>query len=256
MSEFLSVTQLVEQAKEEYRRDFGTVDIPVVEPSQLVLETQRVADSEGFGFLKPFHFPCGETRLDSPTPPGWKKLNRWFFQQMTGKKPNVSPDAAKIGAYWTLFDESKRPEFAGDEKFGIILATGRDLNTIKDSSSTRLRTSRFGVSMNEQDSYVFPELAKPLRLVDHIAQDLVVIRRPKATEFNCAGNLRYRHLGEDPTWEGFDDKFAVGYRLFGGHSASGGLGGVDYGWTGNHDGGIAFRPLVVFLSQPQNLITW
>lgn len=256
MSEFLSSSQLVEQAKEEYRRDFGTVDIPVAESLELVLETQKVAEGEGYGFFKPLYFPLGETRLDSSTPPGWKKLNPRFFEWMTGKKPSVSPDAAKIGAYWTLFDESRRSEFAGDEKFGIILATGRDLDQIKDPSRTRSRTARFGISMDEQDRYIFPELAKPLRLVDHIASGLVAIRRPKAVEFNFAGNLRYKHLGEDATWEGFDDIFEADRRLIGGCSDDGGLSRVHCYWTGHHDDDITFRPLVVFLSQPQSLVTW
>ncbi len=256
MSEFLSAPQLVEQAKEEYRKKLGVVDVPVAVPTKLFLESQKVAEGEGYGFFKPFHFPLGETRLDSPTPPGWKKLNPLFFEWMTGRKPNISPDAAKIGAYWTLFDDSRRPEFAGDKEFGIILATGRGLDKIKDPSCTRSRTSRFGVSMDEQDSHVFPELAKPLRLVDHIASGLVAIRRPKAAEFNFAGNLRYQYLGEDPTWEGFDDKFGVAHRFIGGGSGSGGLSHVLYDWTGHHCDGLAFRPLVVFLSQPQSLVTW
>lgn len=256
MVELLSASQLVEQTREDFRRAFGSMDIPVATPSNLVLETQRAAEDAGYGFLKPFYFPLGETRLDSPTPPGWKKLNPWFFEQMKGRKPNVSPDAAKIGAYWALFDESKRPEFVEDEMFGIILATGRDQNKIKDPSSTRPRISRFGVSMNEQDKYVFPEFAKSLRLVDHIAEGLVVMRRPKVVEFNFAGNLRWKHLGEDPTWEGFDDRFGDDGRLIGGYSSIGGLSDVDCLWFVRHDGLIAFRPVVVFLSQPQSLVTW
>lgn len=261
MSEFLNATQLVEQAKEEYRRAFGTVDIFVATPSKLVLETQRVAEDKGYGFLKPFYFPSGETRLDSPKPPGWIKLDSRFFEWMTGEEPGeepmVSPDAAKIGPYWTLFDESRRPEFAGDEKFGIILRMGRNLSEINDPSHSRSSTSRFSVSMDEQDRYVFPKLARPLRLVDHTASGLVVIRRPKASEFNFAGNLRYQYLGEDSTWEGFDDKFGlVDGRLGGGGSDLSGLSVVDFRWAGFHYGDIAFRPLVVFLSQPQSLVTW
>lgn len=256
MAELLSAAQLVEQARGEYRRAFGSVDIPVAIPSNLVLEAQIVAEGEGYGFLKPFYFPSGATSLDSPTPLRWKKLNRWFFEQMTGRKPNISPDAARIGSYWTLFDESKRPDFVGDNKFGIILATGRDLNKIKDPSHTGSRTTRFGVSMTEQDGFVFPELAKPLRLVDYIAQGLVVIRRPKAAEFNFAGNLRYQYLGEDSTWEGFDDRSQADLRLIGGRSNHGGLGSIDYRWIGSHDGDVAFRPLVVFLPQSQSLVIW
>lgn len=258
MAEILSSSQLVEQAKEEYRSTFGSVDICVVAPPELVLETQKVAEGKGYGFFAPLYFPFGETRLDLPSPEGWVKLQEGFFNQMEGNKPNVSPDAARIGPYWTLFDESKRPEFSGDEKFGIILTQGRDSDRIgiPDHVKYLPKTSRFGVSMDEQDGYVFPELAKPLRLVEQIAQGLVVIRRPKAAEFNFAGNLRYKHLGGDPTWEGFDDHFEGADRLVGGDSDYGGLSYARYGWPDRHYGAVAFRPLVIFLFQPQSLITW
>ena len=110
--------------------------------------------------------------------------------------------------------------------------------------------------MKEQANFVFPELAKPLRLVDHIAQGLVVIRRPKAAEFNYAGNLRYEHLGRDSTFEGFDDVFGGDSCFVGGSYVGGGLGSIYYRWTDDHDGELVFRPLIVFLSQPQSLVTW
>lgn len=257
MSEFLSASQLVESTKEEYRNAFGNVDIPVAVPTELVLETQRMAEGEGYGFLKPLYFPFAETRLDAPTPDDWEKLEPGFFDYMSGRNPSVNPEAAKIGPYWTLFDESKRPEFAGDEKFGLILARGRDEGLIDPEHICDVeKTFRGGVSMDEQDRYVFSELVKPLRLVDHIAQALVVIRRPKAAEFNFAGNLRYKHLGGHPAWEGFEDKYRVDRRLIGGGSVYRGLSRVGCIPSDVNDGHFHFRPLVVFLFQHQNLITW
>lgn len=258
MAELLNGSQLVEQTKEQYRSTFGNADIAVADPAELVLETQRVAVGEGYGFFAPTYFPFAETRLDSPAPSGWKKLNRWFFDSMRGTKPQVSPDAAKIGPYWTLFDESVRPAFSGDGKFGLILVRGReeDKIAVPDLVKHLDRTSRFGVSMDEQDNFVFPELAKPLRLVDKIAERLVQVRRPKAAELNFVGNLKLQHLGEDPTWEGFEDKFGDVRRLIGGRSGVGGLSDVSYDWSDCHGGDVAFRPAVVFSSQPQSLVTW
>lgn len=258
MAEILNAKQLVEHAREELKGSFGNLEIPVLEPTELLLETQRVAWGEGYGFLRPLYFPSGEIRLDSPSPQGWVKLNSWFFDRMRGTEPSVNPDAAKIGPYWTLFDESNRANFEGDGQFGLILSRGRDEGQIKIPAdvSHLERTSRAGVAMDEQDSYVFPEFARPLRLVDPIAQAVAVIRRPKAAEFNFAGNLRLRHLGEHPNWEGFDDKFGANYRLIGGRSSRGGLAYVDYQWTCHPFSRLVFRPLVAFLSQPQSLVTW
>lgn len=258
MLELLNASQLVEQTKEQFRGAFGSANIAVADPTELVLETQRVAVGEGYGFFAPTYIPFGETKLDSPTPSGWKKLNRWFFYYMRGTKPQVSSHAAKVGPYWTLFDESIRPEFSGDEKFGLILVRGREQGRIAvpDHVKHLTKDSRFGVSMDEQDNFVFPELAKPMRLVDKIAKGVVQVRRPKAAEFNFVGNLKLPHLGEDPNWEGFGDKFGDGVRLVGGHSGVGGLSRVVYDWSDGHRGGVAFRPVVVFLFQPQSFVTW
>ncbi|MEK7517730.1 MAG: hypothetical protein AAB583_04220 [Patescibacteria group bacterium] len=62
--------------------------------------------------------------------------------------------------------------------------------------------SRFGISLNNICSYVFPELGKRLRLEDKIKDDRqAFIRTPKLMEFNFAGNVRYPFLGKADTWE-------------------------------------------------------
>ncbi len=258
MSELLSSSQLAEQTNEQYRRVFGNTNIVVANPTELALETQRIAQGEGYGFLTPCYFPFGETKLDSPGPLGWKKLEPWFFDQMRGTNPRVSPDAAKIGPYWTLFDESVRPEFSGDEKFGLILVRGRQQGKIAVSDHVKhlAGSSRFGISMDEQDGFIFPELAKLLRLVDKIAEGQVSIRRPKVAEFNFVGNLKLKHLGEDRTWEGFEDKFGDNNRLIGGDSRFGGLSYVRCRWRDGRHVELAFRPIVVFSSHSQSLVTW
>ena len=68
--------------------------------------------------------------------------------------------------------------------------------------------SRFGISLNNICSYVFPELGKRLRLEDKIKDDRqAFIRTPKLMEFNFAGNVRYPFLGKADTWEWLYDTF-------------------------------------------------
>ena len=148
--------------------------------------------------------------------------------------------------------------FERDEQMGLILAQARNEGQIDVPEHVKHLPgeSRFGVSMDKQDQVVFPRLAERWRLIEAIAQGQAKIRRLKAAEFNFVGNLRLPHLGEANTWEGFEDKFGVDDRLFGGRSVPGGLAYVSYVWSDFHDGRLAFRPLVEFSSQNQSLITW
>lgn len=264
-TEILTPSQLVEKTRVELAKPFANSapNIFIVDPPAILFESQRVTDGEGIGVMKPIYFPLGETRLDSSLPDGWVKLQQWIFDQI--KAGNVSPDALRIGAFWALFDESKRPKYDGgkqmfekDEQMGLILAQARNEGqiAIPDYVKHLSGESRFGVSMDEQDRVVFPRLAEKWRLVEAITQGQVRIRRPKVAEFNFAGNLRYPYLGEANTWEGFEDKFEVGGRLVGGDSDFGGLADVDYSWSDNLADFMAFRPLVEFSSQNQSLITW
>src|SRR3989304_6660264 len=142
-----------------------------------------------------------------------------------------------MGAFWALVDESRRPNyddgtqmFKEDEQMGLILAQARNKGQIAIPGHVKhlQGESRFGVSMDEQDQVVFPRLAEQWRLVKAIAQGQARIRRLKAVEFNFAGNLHLRHLGEADTWEGFEDKFGGGRRFIGGRSGRGGLASVHF----------------------------
>lgn len=267
-AEWLTASQLVEKTKHELERPFKG-EIFVTPPSDLFLETQRVAEDKGCGFLKPIYFPLGVTGLDSASPKGWIKLEEWFFKQIRERK--IRQDATRIGAFWALFDDSKRPSyhngiqmFKNDQQFGLILVRGREIGgkkggiAVPDHLKYVPNNSRFGVSINGQDRFVFPELAKLLCLVDRIREGIVVIRRPKAAEFNFAGNLRYPHLGQVDTLEVFEDIFkgARGGHLYGGYSAHGGLADVSEDPFDYCDDYIAFRPLVAFPSSNPSLVAW
>lgn len=264
-AEILTPAQLVEKTRVELEKPFTslTTNIVITEPPAILFESQRVVNGEGIGVMKPFYFPLGETRFDSPLPDGWVKLQQWVFDQI--RAGNVSLDALRIGAFWALFDESRRPNydsgtqmFEGDRQMGLILAQARNEGqiAIPDYVKHLLGESRFGVSMDEQDQVVFPKLAEKWRLKEAIVQGQARVRRPKVAEFNFAGNLRYPFLGEANTWEGFEDKFEVDDRLLGGSSGFGGLAGVSYFRSYYHYDVVAFRPLVEFSSHNQSLITW
>lgn len=263
-AELLTPAQLVERTRVELGKPFAssTPNIFITEPPAILFESQRVVNGEGIGVMELIYFPLGATRFDSPLPDGWVKLQQWVFDQI--KAGNVSPDALRIGAFWALFDKSRRPNydsgkqmFERDGQMGLILAQARNEGQIAIPDHVNLPgESRFGVSMGEQDQVVFPKLAEKWRLREAIAQRQGRVRRPKVAEFNFAGNLRYPYLGEADTCEGFEDKFGADCRLFGGDSDSGGLARVYYDWSDNHDDGVAFRPLVEFSSHNQSLITW
>lgn len=224
----------------------------VATPPSLLSETQRLAESEGFNFV-PIFFPAIEFKPDS-TYPGWRfKPEEWYWKQI-GKKGGISEDAAKLGGFWGLLDVSVRPNYDNgrqlfdNDALGQILKKGRQNGKIvvPDYLKHVPDTSRFGVSPDEQDAYVFPELAKVLNLSDKVKKGQVQRRRLTEMEFNFVGNLRYPHFGEANTGEWLEDNFGGGGRLYGGHSGHGGLGYVDYNWSGNLNDRLGFRPLVVF----------
>lgn len=246
--------QLMESARAELKVFFGR-EVAVFDPPSLLSETQRLAENEGFNFA-PIFFPAIEFKPDSDYP-GWKdKPEEWYWRQI-GKRGGISEDAAKLGGFWGLLDISVRPNYNNgrqlfdNDALGNILKKGRRNGKIvvPDYLQHVPDTSRFGVSPNEQDAYVFPELAKVLNLSDKIKKGIVQTRRLTEMEFNFAGNLRYTHFGEANTWEWLHDNFGDGDRLDGGHSGYGGLALVYDDWSGFRDDDLGFRPLVVFLSK-------
>lgn len=247
-----SSPQLVEQERKILNAFFGK-EIPVVAPPSELFETLKVAEREGFGrIFEPIYFPKVEFRQEGNYP-GWQvKPERWYWEQISAGK--ISKDAANLGGYWGLFDNSRRPDYDNgkqmfqEDPLAPILSRARKEGRIATPNFVRNipEDSRFAVSPNEQDQTVFPALRKILKLPESAA----IMRRPTEMEFNFAGNLRHPHLGEANTWEWLHDKFGVGGRLIGGNSDYGGVTDVDCYWSDNRHDNIAFRPLVVFSPKP------
>jgi len=53
--EILTPSQLVENTRLELKGKFG--EVAVAEPPALLIETQKVAEGEGFGFFEPLYLP-------------------------------------------------------------------------------------------------------------------------------------------------------------------------------------------------------
>jgi len=252
--DFLNRSQLVEREHEALRAFFGK-EVPVLTPPSELFETLKVAEVEGFGkILKPVYFPAVKFE-QADEYPGWKvKPEEWFWDEI--KEGFLKKSAVRLGGYWGLFDESRRPNYNGgrqmfpEDPLAPVLAKARKEGRIAvpDLLNYVPEGSRFAVSSDEKDQTVFPQLAKILRLTKSVA----IVRRPTEMEFNFAGNLRYPHLGEANTWEQLNDKWGGSFWLTGGNSEMGGLADVHYDCTYDGCSNVrqdidAFRPLVVFL---------
>lgn len=244
--------QLTEKTGERLRLRFDR-EMPVSLPPLLLLETAEKAHQTGWDFFEPIYFPAMELRRDMEYPSGWVRLGDWYWRML--KEGKVAKEAALLKGCWALLDVSHRPSykmmarqmFKGDGRVGLLLAEGRRLGKIAvvEAYKNLPAASRFAVSADALDEFVFPQLAALLQLSDKLASGTVEVRVPTAAEFNFAGNLSYRHFGRADTWEWFDDVFEDKYRLLGGSAPLGGLADVRYFRSDKPTSTIAFRFLIV-----------
>jgi len=217
----LTASQLVEKAHEELKTKLNR-EIRVPKPPSLLLETQRVADGEGFKFFEPIYFPkLSYRRLSDEHVIAWEGWIDWLAFNgpfaVKGFKSGSSnfPNPSTFGGFWALFDKTPRPNFNegkqlfdNDEQLGSIIA--ERITSRQENLSHVPKTSRFGISLNDVCSFVFTDLSRRLRLEDKVKMRLenrvkkdavAFIRTPKLMEFNFAGNTRYPFLGKADTWE-------------------------------------------------------
>lgn len=191
--------------------------------------------------------------------PGWKvKPNDWYYQQVAeGRIMRQQPDgslvvdrgAFKLEGITVLVDTRLKPEYDGgkqmfkdDNLLGPIIEQLRREDKIANYEYGR--SSRFGVSADEWEEHIKPELAKLLNL--KVSQ----VRLGKVIEENIIPQLypdmpRSRDSQTDVwVWyeEYLDDR---GSRLDGGDSYCGVLADVHYNSSGSPWSYRGFRPLAV-----------
>lgn len=211
----LTASQLVERTHEELKTKLNR-EIHVPKPPALLLETQRVAEGEGFKFFEPIYFPkLSYRKLSDEHVKNWEGWISWLningpFAVKGFTSGSNFPNPSTFGGFWALFDKTPRPNynegkqlFDNDEQLGSVIA---EINQrIRGFRTEHLNhvpeNSRFGISLNDICSHVFRELSMRLRLEDARKDKVVLIRTPKLMEFNFAGNTRYPFLGKADTWE-------------------------------------------------------
>ena len=231
-----SKDQLVEQAQKVWKTE------SIAAPSDEFFDIWSKALKEGFPHFQPVYYKDVVFTADSNWLGKGIKPNDFFWRSI--KDGYLAGDAAALNEGWALFESVQRPKYrvgkqmyGRDERMGSILKTGRKEGKIHvpDWCKHVPDTSRAGVSADEVDNFVIPEVAKVLR---DEATDWGV---PRAIEFNMAGNLYLPKLGDTNTWELFGDKFGHGRRLIGGYSVDSGLAFVGCNTSGNHLDNVGFR---------------
>lgn len=214
------------------------------EPSPKALRLLKRAEEIGWGGLFAVH-SLSAVRLTKDTRvPGWnKKPSDWYWEQI--KKGTISKDAAQLPDVEILIDKTPRPNYKNGKQLheydplGPFMARLRKEKRISLSKDIP-ETSRFWTPPEpDLTEVVFPEMLSLL------GEDASAVRLPTETEFNILGNFSYPYFGEADTSEWLNDKFEGGNHLIGGGSGDGGLAGVYRYWSGNRNGYVTFRPLVV-----------
>lgn len=269
-------TELVAQAKADSLAFFGVEKpvspVPLLLPSVLLRLREMNLEAEAV------YLPQA-TLGESDSYPGWKsKIGQQYYDWL--KAGQVSKASPQLPGRWVVIETFRRPEYAvikelkegnggavktyrpESDQMGEIIIEGRfdGKIAIKGRSGELIvpylpQDSRFAVSLNQQDDYVFPELDKAIGI------DGLVLRRPALAELNYLGNLnRFNHLGQATTLEavqdvylGIVDRNAVGGKqvvsfperaIITGSSTREGLSGVDYMLASDQVDAVTFRALI------------
>ena len=236
-------TDLVGRESEKLREFFGyDIEVPPV-PDEITPEKCEQWKELGFEL----HYLPEEDLTKDRDLPGWKKKpGELFFNQISDGK--LSSDSTKLAGSWVLIDSRAKPQYddgkqiyENDDQIGDALGKLRQQGLIENYKETG---SRFNISWDELNKTEMKEA-----LAEILNTDPQNLRLPRAVEWNYLGNAFYEHWGETSIWEWLEDEYDKGQeRLYGGGSGNGGLSGVDWHSPDGRDGGLGFRPLVVFSS--------
>lgn len=245
LADLRTPNQFQEFGHDELTRFFAP-RFTIVPPSQRFIDIGSSIQDSGASNFEPLCLPG--TNIDGNSDyaglEGKPRPSSFLLEQARRGKANVT-----LRRGWVWVNTSVRPAykdgkqmFENDETIGRILSELRHRKengiVVPDWYAHIPENSRFGVSADETERAVYPELARIWAVRVGEVTDLT------AAEFYYAGVLRYPHFGEANTWEWFADKFGAVRRLCGGDSGVGGLSDVYYGDSGGRGGVLAFRPVV------------
>ena len=282
-----SQQSIVEQAKVDYVGFFGR-QLEISQPPQLLISTLASLQANGIHEIEAIYFPKASLgRADGYL--GWDtKIGSDYYDWLEiGQVTKASPDLFGI---WAIVDTSRRPDYAptkalkvkweanpnASEKRPVYdlkphdgleeiiqLARSKEEIEYRDYWGLILSylpyTSRFGVSIDEQDGVVFPALGEKIGLTESINSGKAVIRRPTLAEFSYLGNLdRFSHLAQYGTSEAVRDvykgildpgnKNAHNFprAIVSGNTRHGGVAQVDYLLADDHGDAVSFRFVIAF----------
>lgn len=229
--------------------------IPETQIPQEVLNILHRAEKAGIKSLEPYHL-SGITLTKDSDVEGWiEKPGDFYWNQIL--KGNISQDAATLPDSWVLVDGTQKPyrkngkQMYKNDPFRSLLKKLR-----KDKKIGIMRgipnASRFGISRDNLNQVVLPEIAKLLEIPESWARLLKLI------EFNIIGNLKHPEWGETDTYEWFNDTLKNDKPKFYDNSLIGGssifansiagseyLGSVGFYMSSSPDKDLGFRPLIV-----------
>lgn len=277
-SEGFDSSRLVEQAKVDSFAFFG-VEKPVSPVPHLLPSILRRFREMGLE-AEAVYLPAASLG-ESDSYPGWRsRIGQQYYDWL--KVGQISKASPELPGGWIVLETFRRPDYAAIKKLkdnhggaadtyrpesdqlGAIIRDGRFEGkiAIKDNSGAQIvpylpEDSRFAVSSDQQDDYVFPELANTIGI------EGLNLRRPTMAEISYLGNLsRFNHLGQATTLEAVQDvylgivdrnakvgKQAASYperAIITGSLTRGGVSGVDYMLAKDQVDAVTFRTLIEF----------
>lgn len=170
--------------------------------------------------------------------PGWKrKPQDWFWEQLVERE--LDEASADLPGVWVLVDKSGYQRDPLEPMLGGLFESRyrkSDFPTLEDYDP------RVDISADELDMKVYPEISNRLKL----NSANVVVRSPRAIEFNFLGNLHYPEFGKSPNSIWLEDLHKSGSRLVSGNAKRGGLSGIDWRRPDQRYDVVGFRPMIVF----------
>ncbi len=270
----------------------NSTESPIVSAESDLLDLQETARARtGFSFGTVMcldkKFPEG-----AALPLGWTKPEAWLYDQIRkGKLPETTmdlpntlfliedvqkPEVSSLGTSYYgnpgmgyaqhiaacaargIFPSTSRAKEARaleltKDPLAKYLAIWRERGQIETMSGVR-QDSRFGLSAEEIDHLVLPQVVRMLNVMLNVKPEQVKL--PKAAVSMYAGNELYPEWGQTSSSEWYDDRFGESSRLVGGgrhgifSSNPDSLGNIDCAMSNSRSATRGFR-IVVLQATPE-----